>query len=100
MSPLLDGDYGARQATYDLRRLLRKGLIARIPETFRYQLTPLGREIAVFFTKTYSRVLTPGLALLDPAIPPEVAKRSPLALSWRGFDCALDDYLAGQMTAA
>lgn len=50
MSPLLDGDYGARQATYDLRRLLRKGLIARIPETFRYQLTPLGREIAVFFT--------------------------------------------------
>ncbi|MGH2704643.1 MAG: hypothetical protein ACRDJ4_05970, partial [Actinomycetota bacterium] len=50
-----------------------------------YQLTPFGREIAVFFTKTYSRVLTPGLALLDPALPPEIARRCPLATTWRDF---------------
>jgi hypothetical protein len=28
---LLDPPYGFRQATYDLRRLIRKGLIARRP---------------------------------------------------------------------
>ena len=100
VASLLDCDYGARQATYDLRRLRRKGLIVRIPATFRYQLTPFGREIAVFFTKTYSRVLAPGLALLDPAIPSDVATRSPLAVGWRAFDRALDHYLADQMTAA
>ncbi|MGH2690375.1 MAG: hypothetical protein ACRDKW_16440 [Actinomycetota bacterium] len=100
VSSLLGCDYIARQATYDLRRLRRKGVIARIPDTFRYQLTPFGRQIAVFLTKTYCRVLTPGLALLDPALPPEVAKRSALAQSWRAFDRALDDYLCGRMTAA
>jgi hypothetical protein len=100
VASLLECDYPARQATYDLRRLCRKGVIARIPGTFRYQLTPFGRQIAVFFTKAYSRVLTPGLALLDPALPSEVANRSLLAVSWRAFDRALDDYLERQMTAA
>jgi hypothetical protein len=100
VASLLGCDYTARQATYDLRRLSRKKVIARIPGTFRYQLTPFGREIAVFFTKTYGRVLTPGLALLDPDLPAEVAKRSRLALTWRDFDRALDDYLAAQMIAA
>jgi hypothetical protein len=36
--------YSARQATYDLRRLKRKGLIVKIAHTHRYQLTNLGRR--------------------------------------------------------
>jgi hypothetical protein len=49
--------YTSRQATYDLRRLKRKGLIEKIPRTHRYQLTDRGRRVAVLFTKTYGRVL-------------------------------------------
>jgi hypothetical protein len=64
VSALLDAPYHSRKATYDLRRLRRKGLIVRIPRTHRYQLTPLGRRVAVLFTKTHGRVLTPGLAAL------------------------------------
>jgi hypothetical protein len=43
--------YTSCQATYDLRRLKRKGLIVRLPGHHRYQLTPLGRRVAVLFTK-------------------------------------------------
>jgi hypothetical protein len=73
--------YTARQMTYDLRRLRRKGLIRRIPKSQRYELTDYGRRIAIFFTKTYTRILNPSLTELDPALPEDLAKRSPLARS-------------------
>jgi hypothetical protein len=82
--------YGARQMTYDLRRLRRKGLIVRLPGSRRYELTPDGRRIAVFFTKTYARVVNPSLAELDPALPANVAAATPLGRSWRAFEKALD----------
>jgi hypothetical protein len=41
--------YSARQMTYELRRLRRKGLIQRIPRTQRYELSSEGRRLAVFF---------------------------------------------------
>ena len=63
--------YGARQMTYDLRRLRRKGFIQRIPRTQRYELTSEGRRLAVFFTKTYTRILNPSLAQLDPTLLPK-----------------------------
>ena len=66
-----------RQATYDLRRLRRKGLITRRPHTQRYDLTDVGRRVTVLFTKTYGRVLTPGLAAMDPALPDDVAVTQP-----------------------
>ena len=43
--------YGPRQMTYDLRRLRRKGFIHQIPRSQRYELTPDGRRLAVFFTR-------------------------------------------------
>lgn len=92
--------YSSRQATYDLRRLIRKGIIARIPSTHRYQVTPQGRRIAVLFTKAYGRVLTPTLAHLDPRLPADLAQRSPLATAWRQLDNALNAYIARQLTAA
>lgn len=92
--------YSSRQATYDLRRLIRKGIIARIPSTHRYEVTPHGRRIAVLFTKAYGRVLTPTLAHLDPRLPADLAQRSPLATAWRQLDNALNTYIARQLTAA
>jgi hypothetical protein len=75
--------YSSRQATYDLRRLRRKAMITRLPHSHRYQLTPFGRRVAVLFTKAHGRVLAPGLALLEPTLPPDVARRSPVAAAWR-----------------
>jgi hypothetical protein len=99
VSALLDAPYGSRQATYDLRRLTRKGLIARLPGSQRYLLTPLGRRVAVLFTKAYGRVLAPGLAVLDPALPPVLAGRTPLAVAWRRFAQALDGFIDRQVLA-
>ena len=86
--------YSPRQMTYDLRRLRRKGLIRRLPRSQRYELTEHGRRIAVFFTKTYTRIVNPSLAELDPALPAEIAQRSPLARAWRAFEDALEARIA------
>ena len=86
--------YSRAQMTYDLRRLRRKGLIRRIPRTQRYELTEFGRMIAVFFTKTYVRILNPSLGELDPTLPDEIAEHHPLARHWRGFEHALDHRIA------
>lgn len=99
-SQFLGAPYTSRQATYDLRRLNRKGLIRRLRKKHRYMLTPTGRGVAVLFTKTYGRVLSPGLALFDPALPPQVACRSPLAVAWRTLTRALDDFTADSLLAA
>src|SRR5437868_4938130 len=100
VTSLWDQPYSSRQATYDLRRLRRKGLITRLPRSQRYQLTGLGRRVAVLFTKAHGRVLAPGLALLDPVVPPDLAQRSPLARAWRQFDLALNQFVDAQLLAA
>ena len=53
--------------TYQLRRLRLHGLIERIPKTHRYHLIDLGLRVAVFCTRTYSRILRPGLGLVLPS---------------------------------
>ncbi len=100
VATLTDEPYTSRQATYDLRRLRRKGLIERLPHTNRYRLTPLGRRVAVLFTKAHGRLLTPGLAWLDYRLPADIAKRSPLATAWRQLDKALDQFIEDQMVVA
>ena len=99
-SALLGQSYTPRQATYDLRRLKRKGLILKHPHSHRYQLTQTGRNVAVLFTKTYGRMLGPGLTALDTRLPDEIARRSPLATAWRKFDSALDEFLSRALVAA
>jgi hypothetical protein len=93
-------NYTARQMTYDLRRLRRKGFIQRIPRTHRYELTSEGRRLAVFFTKTYTRIVNPSLAELDPALPPDIAKRSPLATAYRAYERAIDHIIKQAAIAA
>ena len=62
--------YPVGRMTYDLRRLRLHGLIQRIPKTHRYEITPEGLRIALFFTRTYARLLRPKLAEIMPAGPP------------------------------
>jgi hypothetical protein len=73
--------YGHSQMAYDLCRLLRKGLIERIPKSHRYLLTTLGRQLVLFCTRLYSRALCPGLGQLHSS-----RSTSPLAVAWRRFD--------------
>src|SRR5271170_3202875 len=47
--------YPVGRMTYDLRRLRLHGLIERIPKSHRYDVTPAGLRIALFFTRTYAR---------------------------------------------
>jgi hypothetical protein len=62
--------YPAGRMTYDLRRLRLHGLTQRIPHSHRYQTTATGLRIALFFTRTYARLLRPKLAEIMPAGPP------------------------------
>jgi len=48
--------------TYQLRRLRLHRLIERIPNSFRYRVTDFGFRAALFFTRTYNRLLRPGFA--------------------------------------
>jgi len=92
--------YTARQATYDLRRLRRKGLIRRVPRSQRYELTDHGRMIAVLFTKTHTRIVNPALAELDPRLPEPIARTTTLGRPWREFAHALDDRIKQAAIAA
>ena len=86
--------------TYDLRRLRRKGFIQRIPRSQRYELTSEGRRLAVFLTKTYTRIVNPSLAELDPTLPDDIAQHTPLAKTWRAFERALQQRIADAATTA
>ena len=59
-------DMTSGQMTYHLRRLRLHSLIERIPGTHRYRVTRLGWCTALFCTRTYNRILRPGLAQIVP----------------------------------
>jgi hypothetical protein len=66
VAQLTQHPYGASQASYDLRRLCRKGLLFRPAGTHRYVVTPYGWKVARFFARLDARVFRPALVALDP----------------------------------
>ena len=74
---LLGADYSIAQMSYDLRRLRMKGVIARLPGTNTYTLTPDGMRIAVFYTKLHDRLLRPLTAANDLPAPLPPASSPP-----------------------
>ena len=73
MTGLLGTPYGTTQASYDLARLRRNGLITRRPHANTYDLTPDGLAFAIFYTKVHDRVLTPLSAAGQPQAPPQLS---------------------------
>lgn len=65
VASLLGSSYTTRQMGYDLRRLIRKGLLKRLDRRHRYVLSPYGRRVALFLSKVHARVLRPGLQALE-----------------------------------
>jgi hypothetical protein len=70
MTGLLGTAYTMNQASYDLARLSRNGIVTRIPHRNLYVLTPDGLRFAVFYTKVHDRVLRPLMASDQPQAPP------------------------------
>lgn len=79
-------------------RLRLHGLIARIPHTHRYEITHLGKRVALFFTKLNARVLRPGLSQLFEGCPK--APHRPLAKAIQALDHAFDALVADAKLAA
>jgi hypothetical protein len=73
MTGLLHRPYSMNQASYDLTRLARNGLIQRIPGRNRYTLTRDGLLFAHIYVKVYDHVLRPLMAPDRPNAPPELA---------------------------
>ena len=73
MTGLLHRPYSMNQASYDLSRLARNGLIARVPGRNRYTLTRDGLLFAHFYTKIYDHILRPLMAPDRPNAPPGLA---------------------------
>lgn len=88
MTGLLGAPYGMNQASYDLARLRRNGLITRRPHANTYDLTADGLRFAIFYTKVHDRVLTPLFAAGQPQAPPQ------LRTAFREIDQLIDTRLA------
>jgi hypothetical protein len=80
--------YSLGRMTYDLRRLRLHGIIERIPHSHRYRLTPEGMRIALFFSRTYTRLLRPKLAEIMPASAPPAS--SPLRVAFDRLTAQID----------
>jgi hypothetical protein len=85
------------QMSYHLRRLRLHKLIERIPKSHRYRVTDSGWRTALLCTRTYSRILRPGLAQI---IPQEASGDSALRRSIDQFDAAIDRWLEQQKVPA
>lgn len=83
--------------TYQLRRLRLHGMIERLPRSFRYRVTDLGFRAALFFTRTYNRLLRPGLAAV---LPGHHAAPTPLSRSFDAIDARIDAWIADAKLAA
>lgn len=70
VAQLLGRPYRSSQMSYDLRRLRDNGLVRRLERTNRYLTTEDGTRVAIFFTKTYERIVRPLLAVDTPDAPP------------------------------
>lgn len=87
------------EGLYDLRRLRLHGLIARIAGSHRYRLTESGLRVALFFSRTYTRVLRPGLSDVMSESPP-AAGDSKLRRAFDQATAAIDDLIQQAQLAA
>ena len=77
--------------TYQLHRPRLHGMIERIPHSHRYRVTDAGFRAALFFTRTYNRLLRPALAAV---IPDHHAAATLLKRSFDTLDTRIAAWLA------
>ena len=95
IAPLLGEDpnsWTQGRLTYQLRRLRLHGLIERMPQSQRYQVTERGLAVALWFTRCHARLFRPALGdLLGTAL----SNSSPLRHALDQFQVALDRHVDG-----
>ena len=85
------------QMTYHLRRLRLHGLITRVPKSHRYRVSDDGWRTILFCTRSYNRLLRPGLAQV---LPPEASPGTTLRRRFDQLDAAIDEWLKEHHMAA
>jgi hypothetical protein len=83
--------------SYQLRRLRLHGLIERLPKTHRYRVTDSGWRLALFCTRTYNRVLRPGLAQI---VPKQTADATALRRCFDRLDETINQWIEAQKVPA
>jgi hypothetical protein len=63
---LLGMPYSSSQASYDLRRLARKGMVHRRPRSNLYIVTPYGWKVARLICRIHTRILRPASVIFEP----------------------------------
>jgi hypothetical protein len=94
LAPLLGEEPSALtqgRMTYQLRRLRLHGLIRRQAGTHRYGVTDQGLRVALFFTRSYARLVRPGLS---DAMAEEIPEDPPLRRAFAQLERAMDQYVA------
>jgi hypothetical protein len=97
LEPLLGRRITPGAVTYDLRRLRLHGLIKRLARSHRYEVTPSGLRYALFFTRSYDRLLRPGLSLV---LPDTVLANSPVRASFRHLEAVMASWVEDQKLAS
>lgn len=92
--------YSSGQASYDLRRLVRKGLLCRAVHSQLYYLTPYGWKVARLYARLEARIFRPALTAMNgppPALPGKL--RQTLAAVDARFDELIDDAFPARQAA-
>jgi hypothetical protein len=89
MTGLRGAPYSMNQASYDLARLRRNGLIERIPRMNTYRLTADGLTFALVYTRVHDQVLYPLTAHDQP-----IAAPAPVRAAWRELTRHIDRTIA------
>lgn len=87
-----ESDVSQGAIAYQRRRLRLHGLIERAPHTHRYRVTPIGLRAAQFCTRSYTRLLRPGLAF---ALPGHRAIATPLKRAVDNLETELQASMRG-----
>ena len=98
VAPILGKQINSGQMSYDLRRLRLHGFLEKVPRSHRYHVTDIGVRAALFLTRSYARLLRPGLASLVPEREPPVPV--PLRQAFDRVDKAIDQAWEAQQIAA
>jgi hypothetical protein len=89
MTGLLAVPYSMNQASYDLARLRRNGLIERIARTSTYRLTADGLTFALVYSRVHDKVLYPLTAHDQP-----IAAPADIRAAWRAITRHIDSTIA------
>lgn len=98
VAPILGRELSSGQMSYDLRRLRLHGFLEKVPKSHRYHVTEMGMRSALFLTRSYARLLRPGLASL--VLEKEPPALVPLRRAFEGVDRAIDQAWEAQQIAA